>query len=102
MFGAEVTQKTFTAVVNLILEGGTGAYLGINYKGLGLMSSFTGSENSAFVRGTVGQTRWKACADGSGGTPGGVASSAEAMYQRGDLSIVGAAQLLLARADPAV
>jgi len=37
----------------------TGGYLGANYRGLSLMSSFTESVTSGFVRGTVGESRWK-------------------------------------------
>jgi hypothetical protein len=36
-----------------------GGYLGINYKGLSFMSSYTGQEASSFVRGIVGDTRLK-------------------------------------------
>jgi len=38
---------------------GTGGYLGINYKGLSFMSSYTAQEAPSFVRGIVGDTRLK-------------------------------------------
>ena len=40
-------------------DRGTGGYLGANYRGLSLMSSFTDWQTSGFVRGTVGESRWK-------------------------------------------
>ena len=43
----------------LIRNQGPGAYLGVNYKGLSVMSSYTEWQTPAFVRGTVGQTRWR-------------------------------------------
>jgi outer membrane receptor protein involved in Fe transport len=42
--------------VNLI-DHGTGDYLGMNYKGLSLMSAFTEWQTTAFVQGAVGETR---------------------------------------------
>jgi len=45
---------------NVTLRGeGTGAYLGMNYKGLSFMSSYTSQEAPSFVRGVVGDIRWK-------------------------------------------
>jgi outer membrane receptor for ferrienterochelin and colicins len=41
-----------------ILEGGQGGYLGLNYKNLSLMCSFTGYEDSVFAE-ISGQGRWK-------------------------------------------
>jgi hypothetical protein len=38
---------------------GTGGYLGVNYKGLSLMSSYTEFETASFEFGTVGDVRWK-------------------------------------------
>jgi outer membrane receptor protein involved in Fe transport len=40
-------------------DAGEGAYLGVNYKGLSFMSSYTGLEQSSFVRGIVGDVRSK-------------------------------------------
>jgi outer membrane receptor for ferrienterochelin and colicins len=42
--------------VNL-LDKGFGAYVGVNYKGLSFMSAFTEFQSTAFVQGTVGETR---------------------------------------------
>jgi len=42
-----------------IQDHGAGAYLGVNYKGLRLMSTFTQWKNSTFVLGTVGETLWR-------------------------------------------
>ena len=36
-----------------------GAYLGANYKGLSFMSSFSDWDTAYFVRGTVGENRWR-------------------------------------------
>jgi outer membrane receptor protein involved in Fe transport len=60
-----ITEKAVSASgavtgQNAILrDDGTGAYLGINYKGLSFMSSYTGQEAPSFVRGIVGDTRLK-------------------------------------------
>jgi outer membrane receptor protein involved in Fe transport len=43
----------------LIRDFGEGAYLGVGFKGLNVMSSFTGWHTSSFVRGTVGENRWR-------------------------------------------
>jgi outer membrane receptor for ferrienterochelin and colicins len=40
-------------------NAGAGAYLGVNYKGLSFMSSYTGVEDASFVRGIVGDVRSK-------------------------------------------
>jgi outer membrane receptor protein involved in Fe transport len=40
-------------------DDGEGAYLGLNYKGLSVMSSYTGVEEASFVRGIVGDVRSK-------------------------------------------
>ncbi|MGA8067716.1 MAG: TonB-dependent receptor, partial [Terriglobales bacterium] len=40
-----------------MVDRGTGDYLGMNYKGLSFMSSFTESQSTAFVQGAVGETR---------------------------------------------
>jgi outer membrane receptor protein involved in Fe transport len=40
-------------------DDGTGGYLGVNYKGLSFMSSYTAQEAPSFVRGIVGDTRLK-------------------------------------------
>ena len=40
-----------------LVDRGTGDYLGVNYKGLSFMSSFTESQSTAFVQGAVGETR---------------------------------------------
>ena len=40
-------------------DDGEGAYLGINYKGLRFMSSYTGVEEGSFIRGVLGDVRWK-------------------------------------------
>jgi outer membrane receptor for ferrienterochelin and colicins len=42
-----------------IPDRGPGGYLGVNYKGLALMSSFTELDTSSFVRGAVGVNRWR-------------------------------------------
>jgi outer membrane receptor for ferrienterochelin and colicins len=42
-----------------IRDGGPGGFLGVNYKGLSLMSSFTEWHTSSFVRGTVGENKWR-------------------------------------------
>ena len=60
-----ITEKAVSAsgavtAQNAILrDDGTGGYLGINYKGLSFMSSYTGQEAPSFVRGIVGDTRLK-------------------------------------------
>lgn len=41
-----------------ILEGGAGAYLGLDYKGLSLMASFTGYADAVFA-GISGPARWR-------------------------------------------
>jgi outer membrane receptor protein involved in Fe transport len=40
-------------------DDGAGGYLGINYKGFSFMSSYTGVEEGTFVRGYIGDVRWK-------------------------------------------
>ena len=40
-----------------LVDRGTGDYLGMNYKGLSLMSAFTEWQSTAFVQGAVGETR---------------------------------------------
>jgi outer membrane receptor for ferrienterochelin and colicin len=40
-------------------DDGEGAYLGLNYKGFRFMSSYTGFEEASFVRGVLGDVRWK-------------------------------------------
>lgn len=40
-------------------DDGEGAYLGVNYKGFSLMSSYTAVEDASFVRGIVGDVRSK-------------------------------------------
>ena len=40
-------------------DDGEGAYLGINYLGLRFMSSYTGVEEASFIRGVLGDVRWK-------------------------------------------
>jgi outer membrane receptor protein involved in Fe transport len=40
-----------------VVDRGTGDYLGLNYKGLSLMSAFTEWQSTGFVQGTVGETR---------------------------------------------
>ena len=40
-------------------DDGEGAYLGVNYKGLSFMSSYTAAEEASFVRGIVGDVRSK-------------------------------------------
>jgi outer membrane receptor protein involved in Fe transport len=60
-----ITEKAVSAsgaltAQNAILrDNGIGAYLGVNYKGLNFMSSYTGQEAPSFVRGIVGDTRLK-------------------------------------------
>jgi outer membrane receptor protein involved in Fe transport len=43
----------------ILRDDGIGGYLGINYKGLGFMTSYTGQEAPSYVRGIVGDTRLK-------------------------------------------
>jgi outer membrane receptor for ferrienterochelin and colicin len=52
--GGPVTNRYDT-----LRNEGDGGYLGLNYKGLSFMSSYTGLESSSFVRGIVGDVRWK-------------------------------------------
>ncbi|MGA2213291.1 MAG: TonB-dependent receptor [Bryobacteraceae bacterium] len=40
-------------------DDGEGAYLGINYQGFRFMSSYTGVEEASFIRGVLGDSRWK-------------------------------------------
>jgi outer membrane receptor protein involved in Fe transport len=40
-----------------VVDRGVGSYLGVNYKGLSLMSSFTEWQSTSFTKGTVGETR---------------------------------------------
>jgi len=40
-------------------NSGEGAYLGVNFKGFSFMSSYTGQDGIGFVRGNVGDLRWK-------------------------------------------
>jgi outer membrane receptor protein involved in Fe transport len=59
-----ITERAPTAglvtVQNAVIrDEGTGAYLGIDYKGFSFMSSYTGQEASSYVRGIVGDTRLK-------------------------------------------
>ena len=42
-----------------VADRGTGAYVEAGYKGLTLMSSFTEWHGSSFVRGAVGENRWR-------------------------------------------
>jgi outer membrane receptor for ferrienterochelin and colicin len=42
-----------------VRDDGEGAYLGLNYKGLSFMSSYTAAEEASFVRGIVGDVRLK-------------------------------------------
>jgi outer membrane receptor for ferrienterochelin and colicin len=42
-----------------VRDDGEGAYLGLNYKGLSFMSSYTAVEEASFVRGIVGDVRLK-------------------------------------------
>jgi len=55
------TNISFMATVqNAILrDDGIGGYLGINFKGLSFMSSYTGQEAPSFIGGVVGDTRSK-------------------------------------------
>ena len=60
-----ITEKAVSAsgavtAQNAILrDNGTGGYLGVDYKGLSFMSSYTGQEAPSYVRGIVGDTRLK-------------------------------------------
>ncbi len=40
-----------------LIDRGTGDYLGMNYKGISLMSAFTEWQSTAFTQGSVGETR---------------------------------------------
>jgi outer membrane receptor protein involved in Fe transport len=40
-------------------DDGEGAYLGVNYQGFRFMSSYTGVEEASFIRGVLGDVRWK-------------------------------------------
>ncbi len=40
-------------------NNGEGGYLGVNFKGFSFMSSYTGQDGIGFVRGVVGDVRWK-------------------------------------------
>jgi len=40
-------------------DNGEGAYLGVNFKGFSFMSSYTGQDGDGFVRGVIGDVRWK-------------------------------------------
>jgi outer membrane receptor for ferrienterochelin and colicin len=51
--GAVTTQN------DILRNDGTGAYMGINYKGFSFMSSYTEQEAPSYVRGIVGDTRLK-------------------------------------------
>ena len=42
-----------------IRDRSRGAYVGMNYKNLSFMSSFTNWQTASFVRGTVGEDAWK-------------------------------------------
>jgi outer membrane receptor for ferrienterochelin and colicins len=61
----DITEKALAASGNVTVQNdtlrdeGTGAYLGINYKGLSFMSSYTAQEAPSYVRGIVGDTRLK-------------------------------------------
>lgn len=56
---AVAASGAVTAQNAVLRDEGTGAYLGINYKGLSFMSSYTAQEAPSFVRGIVGDTRSK-------------------------------------------
>lgn len=43
----------------MMRDRGPGAYLGVQYKGLSLMSAYTQWDSTSFVRGVVGQPRWR-------------------------------------------
>jgi outer membrane receptor for ferrienterochelin and colicin len=51
--------RAITAQNATLRDDGLGGYLGINYKGLSFMSSYTAQEAPSFVRGIVGDTRLK-------------------------------------------
>ena len=53
------TTGSVTTQNDILRNDGIGSYLGINYKGLSIMSSYTEQEASSFVRGIVGDTRLK-------------------------------------------
>jgi len=52
------SNLTYSQTAALRAEG-EGVYLGIDYKGLSFMSSYTGVEDASFVRGIVGDVRSK-------------------------------------------
>jgi outer membrane receptor protein involved in Fe transport len=48
------------SILNIsVPNNGEGAYLGVNFKGFSFMSSYTGQDGIGFVRGVVGDVRWK-------------------------------------------
>jgi outer membrane receptor protein involved in Fe transport len=53
------TTKLVSAKDTTLRNDGEGGYLGIDYKGLSFMSSYTGLENPTFVRAIPGDMRWK-------------------------------------------
>jgi outer membrane receptor protein involved in Fe transport len=60
-----ITEQALAATGKVTVQNdtlrdeGTGGYLGINYKGLSFMSSYTAQEAPSYVRGIVGDTRLK-------------------------------------------
>ena len=56
---AVAASGAVTAQNATLRDDGTGGYLGINYKGLSFMSSYTEQEAPSYVRGIVGDTRLK-------------------------------------------
>ena len=56
---ALAASGSVTAQNAVLRDDGTGGYMGINYKGLSFMSSYTAQEAPSFVRGIVGDTRLK-------------------------------------------
>ena len=51
-----------------VADKGVGAYMGLNYKGLSFMSSFTEWQSTGFIEGTVSPTRLHAGISGILGT----------------------------------
>jgi outer membrane receptor protein involved in Fe transport len=59
-FGFQPTAVSARSFQDLSLpDNGEGAYLGVNFKGFSFMSSYTGLDESGFVRGFFGDVRWK-------------------------------------------
>jgi outer membrane receptor protein involved in Fe transport len=56
---AVAASGSVTAQNDTLRDDGLGAYMGINYKGLSFMSSYTAQEAPSYVRGIVGDTRLK-------------------------------------------